>query len=65
MAYNTIAVSFALELIFSKLYPKSRFRKAVFLYPVCQRVSSFNSMRVTVVGQGTDTSTFAVQFSNA
>ena len=68
VAHNTIAVPLAPKLVFSKLDPKNGFRKAVFLYypagvPECE--NRVNSMCVTVVGQGTDTSTFAVHFFNA
>ena len=65
VACNTIAVPLASELIFSKLDPKSGIRKAVFLYPVGVPESEkrVNSLRVSVVGQGTDT--FAVHFCNS
>ena len=55
----------------SKLDPKTGFRKAVFLYyPICVPESEkcFDTMHVTVIDQGTDTtslSTFAVHFFNA
>ena len=66
VAYNTIAVPLASELVFSKLDPKTGFSKAVFFlyYPasVPESEKLVNSLRVTVVGQGTDANTFAGHF---